>query len=117
MQDSTLALQNRQGCLLPTLNGWPNTQVTFRGNGELGQIQTVATAGGLIKGRVGNPACDPPLRPDGKLAVGTAVGAGMRSSYVFVVQEPEFREICPGTSNVSLLKRCVCPAPPLDVSV
>lgn len=51
-------------------------QVTFRGNGELGQIQTVATAAGLIKGRVANPACDPPLRADGKLAVGTAVGAG-----------------------------------------
>lgn len=54
-----------------------NTQVTFRGNGGLGQIQTVATAGGLIKGRVGNPSCDPPLRSDGKLAVGTAVGAGV----------------------------------------
>ena len=41
--------------------------------------QTIAKANGLIKGRVGNPACDLPLREDGKLAVGAAVGAGKLS--------------------------------------
>lgn len=29
-----------------------------------------------MKGKVGNAAADPPLRPDGKLAVGAAVGQG-----------------------------------------
>ena len=42
-------------------------------------LQTIAKANGLIKGRVGNPACDLPLREDGKLAVGSAVGAGEHS--------------------------------------
>ena len=53
------------------------TQVTFRGSGPLGQIQVVANSRGLVKGRVSNPACDPPLRADGKLAVGAAVGKGI----------------------------------------
>ena len=90
--------------LLATFRGeGETTQVTFQGNGPLGQIQvlllprrcvvvvadssrvwlrcsccsqTIAKADGLIKGRVSNPACDLPLRDDGKLAVGAAVGLG-----------------------------------------
>jgi len=53
------------------------TQVTFRGDGELGELQAIATSGGQVKGKVINPAADPPLRPDGKLNVGAAVGAGI----------------------------------------
>ena len=44
-------------------------------------LQTIAKANGLIKGRVSNPACDLPLREDGKLAVGAAVGAGRWSAH------------------------------------
>lgn len=51
-------------------------QVTFKGDGPLGGIQVVADARGNVKGKVGNPAADPPLRPDGKLNVGAAVGKG-----------------------------------------
>jgi molecular chaperone Hsp33 len=36
----------------------------------------VANTSGQAKGKVGNPAADPPLRTDKKLAVGAAVGAG-----------------------------------------
>ncbi len=42
------------------------TQVTWRGDGPLGSIQVIADATGLVKGKVGNPGCNPPLRPDGK---------------------------------------------------
>ncbi|KAL4448453.1 hypothetical protein ABPG75_005672 [Micractinium tetrahymenae] len=53
------------------------TQVTFKGDGPLGGIQVIADASGMVKGKVGNPAADPPLRPDGKLNVGAAVGRGV----------------------------------------
>lgn len=51
-------------------------QVTFKGDGPLGGIQVVADALGSVKGKVGDPGADPPLRPDGKLNVGAAVGQG-----------------------------------------
>ena len=55
------------------------TQVTFRGDGPLGQMTTIATTRGTAKVAVENPAADPPLRPDGKLNVGAAVGRGIMS--------------------------------------
>ena len=53
------------------------THITFRGDGPLGAMQVVADANGLVKGKVGNPLANPPLRPDGKLNVGAAVGRGV----------------------------------------
>ena len=53
------------------------TQVTFRGDGPLGNIQVIADANGRVKGKVGNPGCNPPLRSDGKLNVGGALGRGI----------------------------------------
>ena len=54
----------------------PAPQVTFKGDGPLQGIQVIADASGRVKGKVGNPAADPPLRADGKLNVGQAVGRG-----------------------------------------
>lgn len=53
------------------------TQITFQGTGPLGGLMVVAESTGFVKGRVDNPAADPPLRPDGKLDVGAAVGGGV----------------------------------------
>jgi molecular chaperone Hsp33 len=53
------------------------TQITFNGTGPLGSLQAIATSDGLVKGRADNPGADPPLRPDGKLDVGAAVGRGV----------------------------------------
>ena len=55
-------------------------KVTFKGDGPLGGIQTIADALGSVKGKVGNPDADPPLRADGKLNVGAAVGRGVAIS-------------------------------------
>ncbi|KAF5841293.1 Hsp33 protein-domain-containing protein [Dunaliella salina] len=52
-------------------------QVTFRGNGPLGNVMCIADTKGQVKGKVDNPSADPPLYPDGKLAVGDAVGTGV----------------------------------------
>lgn len=51
-------------------------QIQFRSDGPLGGILAMADTKGQVKGKVGNPEADPPLRADGKLAVGAAVGQG-----------------------------------------
>eukprot|EP00271_Cylindrocystis_brebissonii_P010229 TRINITY_DN26363_c0_g1_i1.p1 TRINITY_DN26363_c0_g1~~TRINITY_DN26363_c0_g1_i1.p1 ORF type:complete len:441 (-),score=68.43 TRINITY_DN26363_c0_g1_i1:508-1830(-) len=65
--------------LLAALKGSEETvQVMFSGRGSLGQMAAVSSDGGrLVKGFVSNPACDPPLNSQGKMDVGTAVGAGI----------------------------------------
>ena len=45
-----------------------------KGGGPLGTVLAVAKADGSVKGYVDNPDIEPPLRPDGKLDVGGAVG-------------------------------------------
>lgn len=52
------------------------TQITFKSQGELSELQAIATADGQVKGKLNNPSADPPLRSDGKLNVGGAVGPG-----------------------------------------
>ena len=42
-----------------------------------GAVQVIADAFGNVKGTVANSQADPPLRPDGKLNVGAAVGRGV----------------------------------------
>ncbi|NLC76537.1 MAG: Hsp33 family molecular chaperone HslO [Clostridia bacterium] len=47
------------------------------GDGPLGQLVAVSRADGRVKGYVSEPQVHLPLRPDGKLDVGGAVGKGM----------------------------------------
>eukprot|EP00850_Spirogloea_muscicola_P024211 SM000485S16495 [mRNA] locus=s485:6689:8442:- [translate_table: standard] len=54
-----------------------SVQVVINGRGELGQLTAVADTRGNVKGFAANPACDPPLKPTGKLDVGGAVGPGV----------------------------------------
>ena len=53
------------------------TQITFKGDGPIGQIIAISDNTGQVKGMVSDPNADPPLRPDGKLNVGGAVGRGV----------------------------------------
>ena len=75
-----------------------NASVTVRieGGGPLGCVVAVSDNGGNVRGYVENPGCDLPLRADGKLDIGGAVGTnglltvsrdiGLKEPYIGSVQ-------------------------------
>lgn len=67
--------------------------IQVKGNGILGSIIAVSDNKGNVRGYLQNPAADLPLREDGKLAVGTAVGAG----YLMVIKDVGMKEPITGT--------------------
>jgi molecular chaperone Hsp33 len=80
--------------LLGDLLKEPDATVTLRlnGGGPLGSVLAVSDSEGNVRGYVQNPQIDLPLRPDGKLDVGRAVGTngmlavsrdlGLREPYI-----------------------------------
>lgn len=77
-----------------------NATLTIRvaGDGPLGGIVAVSDSEGFVRGYVGNPATDLPLRADGKLDVGSAVG---RSGNLTVSRDIGLRE--PYIGSVELI--------------
>ena len=78
----------------------PRASLTLqiRGGGPLGTILAVADASGNVRGYVQNPQTDLPLRPDGKLDVGSAVGC---DGTLTVIKDLGMKE--PYTGSVGLL--------------
>ncbi len=68
----TLAAASMMGDELKDENG--SITVQIRGTGPIGAITAVSDSNGNVRGYVQNPAVDLPLRDDGKLDVGGAVG-------------------------------------------
>jgi molecular chaperone Hsp33 len=69
----------------------------FRGNGPLGTVLAVSDAAGNVRGYVANPQADPPLREDGKLDVGSAVG---HEGTLTVIKDLNMKEPYVGTVDL-----------------
>ena len=70
----------------------------IKGGGPLGKILAVSDNEGNVRGTVDNPAVDIPLRPDGKLDVGSAVGC---DGILTVIRDLNMKE--PYVGSVGLL--------------
>lgn len=68
----TLSAASLLGDMLKEKNG--TLTIRINGGGPIGSVVAVSDSDGFVRGYVGNPAVDLPLRPDGKLNVGGAVG-------------------------------------------
>lgn len=62
--------------------------IQFKGDGPAGEILATASGSGSVKGYISNPGVDLPLRADGKLDVGGAVGIGV----VTVIKDQGLKE-------------------------
>lgn len=69
----------------------------IKGGGPLGTVLTVSDSEGNVRGYVGNPLADLPLRTDGKLDVGGAVG---REGTLTVIKDLGLKEPYVGTIDL-----------------
>lgn len=68
----TLCAASLMGEMLKEENG--SLTIRINGGGPIGSVVAVSDSKGFVRGYVGNPSVELPLRPDGKLDVGGAVG-------------------------------------------
>ncbi|MBR5449646.1 MAG: Hsp33 family molecular chaperone HslO, partial [Clostridia bacterium] len=73
----TITAASMIGTMLP--EDGDTVTITFAGDGEAGKIIAVGDYFGNVKGYIENPLANPPKKPNGKLDVGAAVGAGTLS--------------------------------------
>lgn len=66
----------------------PSLTLQVKGDGPIGMMASVSDSMGNVKGYCANPVVNIPLREDGKLDVGTAVGQGMLG----VIKDLKMRE-------------------------
>lgn len=92
----TLAAASMMGNALKVEGGSVTLQI--KGGGPLGTVLAVSDAEGNVRGYVQNPHVDLPLRPDGKLDVGAAVGS---EGTITVIKDLQMKE--PYVGSVGLL--------------
>lgn len=69
----------------------------IKGGGPLGNVLAVSDTEGNVRGYVGNPGLDLPLREDGKLDVGTAVG---HEGTITVIKDLNMKDPYVGTIDL-----------------
>ena len=89
---SVLTICSIMGSQLKVDDG--SVTIQFKGNGPLGSVVCVSDSEGNVRGYLQNPACDLPLRPDGKLNVGAGIGQG----YLMVIKDIGLKDPVTGTT-------------------
>ena len=74
-----------------------NITIQIKGNGPIGGITVTADGKGRTRGYVENPQVDVPLRKDGKLNVGEAVG---KEGFLYVIRDIGLKEPYIGMSKL-----------------
>lgn len=74
-----------------------SVSLQFRGGGPLGPVLAISDNLGNVRGTVGDPSVDLPLRPDGKLDVGAAVG---HEGTLTVIKDLHMKEPYVGTIDL-----------------
>ncbi len=74
-----------------------NITIQIKGNGPIGGITVTADGKGRTRGYVENPQVDVPLRKDGKLNVGEAVG---KEGFLYVIRDIGLKEPYVGMSKL-----------------
>ena len=92
----TLAAASMMGNALK--DGGSSLTLQIKGDGPLGKILAVSDNLGNVRGTIDNPAVDIPLRSDGKLDVGAAVGC---DGMLTVIRDLNMKE--PYVGSVALL--------------
>ncbi len=78
------------GAIMSTrIKGEDAITIQIKGNGPIGNVVCVFDGNQNIKGYVGDPLVDLPLREDGKLDVGGAVG---KEGYLYVIRDMGLKE-------------------------
>lgn len=88
----TLTATAMMGNQLKAENG--SVTVQIKGDGPLGTVVAVGDSDGYVRGYLQNPACELPLREDGKLNVGAGIGRG----YLMVIKDVGMRDPITGTT-------------------
>ena len=91
----TLAAASMMGNALK--GGGASLTLQFKGGGPLGTVLAVSDNEGNVRGYVTNPHVDLPLRPDGKLDVGAAVG---HEGTLTVIKDLHMKEPYVGTIDL-----------------
>ena len=82
------------GCMLK--NKGDSLTLQFRGDGKAGTVLAVSDDCGCVKGYIAHPDCDLPLKPNGKLDVGGAIGRGS----LYVLKDEGEKEPYIGVSEI-----------------
>lgn len=74
-----------------------NLTIQIKGNGPIGQITVTADSKERVRGYVANPQVDMPLKDNGKLNVGSAVG---NDGFIYVIKDIGLKEPYIGMSKI-----------------